>query len=57
MIYMLLVTVLSNGHPDTQAVALYMSKADCERAKAHYVTKPNTPKVLASGCFPVDKPE
>lgn len=59
MIYMLLVTALVNGHPDTQATSYWLSRADCEKARQEVThSKPGQPfQVLASGCFPVEKPE
>lgn len=53
MLYMLLVTALVNGHPDTQGLAMYIDKADCEKALSQY--KADNANVLAVSCLPVEE--
>ena len=36
MFYILLVTVLLNGHPDTQAAGIYIDKPSCIKALSAY---------------------
>lgn len=56
MIYILLVTALINGHPDTQATGRYIDKPACEKAAQVYKAKQAARGVVvyAVACLPTE---
>lgn len=45
MFYILLVTVMLNGHPDTQSAGVYIDKPSCIKAMALYKAGAKTRRV------------
>ena len=52
MFYILLITVILNGHPDTQAAGVYIDKSSCIKAMALYKVdaKARKVKVIDAKC-------
>lgn len=56
MVYLLLVTALINGHPDTSGPSLWLSLEDCQKAETRYKAAQAKAgvKVYATACLPMD---
>lgn len=56
MIYILLVTALINGHPDSQATGRYIDKPACEKAAQVYKAKQAARGIVVYGaaCLPTE---
>ena len=57
MIYILLVTALINGHPDTQATGRYIDKPACQKAAQVYKAKQKTRGIVvySTACLPTEE--
>lgn len=57
MIYILLVTALINGHPDSQVTGRYIDKPACEKAAQVYKAKQAARGVVVYGvaCLPTEE--